>query len=216
MPERHSRLLFIHLRALRRLPASIVSLFMVYDTQTFIFKLIGSYCFNIILLMGLIPGFYKLWLVISSILVIWDTVYVLYRPATMKGGTLFFYPYDIYITIDTLYGNMIDTFVVIQSKCNIVEVILFVISLIVSSVNNNRAKLAGALLCIVASCFTFWKTVIYVMYGYPTMVFRPGNELVTFGVFILPTSLWLILPLLGIYTIGNRIINRLSQHGKQE
>jgi len=71
--------------------------------------------------MSFIPSTYKLWLIVSSLLVVWDALYILYRPATMKGGQYFkyFFPYDTYITIDPLYGNLTDKFVVVQTQCNV-------------------------------------------------------------------------------------------------
>lgn len=168
--------------------------------------------------MSFIPAFYKVWLTISSLIVVWDTLYVLYRPSTMEGGQHFkyFFPYKTYITIDTLYGNLTDTFVVIQSKCNIVEIVLVGLSLLADLGRTTRAKAAAALLCLIASTFTFWKTIIYVMYGYPHLVFAAGKELLTFGVFILPTSFWLIFPLLGIFSIGDRLIRSLEATHKSE
>jgi hypothetical protein len=63
-----------------------------------------------------------IWLVVSSLVVIYDATYVLLRPATMLGGELFrfFSAYDLYIKFDTLYGNLTDSFVVIQSWLNLV------------------------------------------------------------------------------------------------
>ena len=133
--------------------------------------------------MNFIPSWYKLWLVVSSILVVWDCLYIFYRPDTMKGGKYFqyFFPYETYLQIDPLYGNLSDSFVVLQSQCNVVEIILVVLSMLVYAGKSIRAKSAGSLLCLVASCFTFWKTVIYVMYGYKGLVFAKGNELIVLG-----------------------------------
>jgi hypothetical protein len=163
--------------------------------------------------MSFIPSWYKLWLVVSSILVVWDCLYIFYRPDTMKGGKYFqyFFPYETYIQIDTLYGNLTDSFVVLQSQCNVVEIILVVLSMLVYAGKSIRAKSAGSLLCLVASCFTFWKTVIYVMYGYKGLVFAKGNELIVLGAFIIPTACWLVFPVLGIFAIGDRLINQIDK-----
>ncbi len=62
------------------------------------------------------------WLVASSLIVIYDASYVLQRPASMEGGKLFpyFSPYALYIQYDTLYGDLKDSFVVIQSWLNLI------------------------------------------------------------------------------------------------
>lgn len=51
--------------------------------------------------------FLILWLLISLLLVAWDTVYVLGRPHTMPGGRIHHYlwkPYALYGTVDYMYG----------------------------------------------------------------------------------------------------------------
>lgn len=69
-----------------------------------------------------IPKWITVWLFVSSFVVLYDASYVLLRPATMRGGPLFhiYSPYDLYIKFDTLYGNLTDSFVVIQSWLNLV------------------------------------------------------------------------------------------------
>lgn len=69
-----------------------------------------------------IPKPLYIWLILSSFVVIYDASYVLLRPDTMVGGKYFQYfsAYDLYIKFDTLYGNLTDSFVVIQSWLNLV------------------------------------------------------------------------------------------------
>ena len=54
-----------------------------------------------------IPKGIYLWLIISSIIVIYDASYILLRPRSLSGGDLelIFSPYQLYIQYDTLYGN---------------------------------------------------------------------------------------------------------------
>ncbi len=65
--------------------------------------------------MSLSPLWLKAWLFISSLVVTWDYSFVLNRPESMKGGSLnqFFKPYELYVTIDTMYGDLNDRFVVL-------------------------------------------------------------------------------------------------------
>jgi hypothetical protein len=68
------------------------------------------------------PKYIQIWLLISSLVVIYDAAYVLLRPDSMKGGSLFkyFFPYELYIQVDTLYGDIHDKFGIIQSWLNLV------------------------------------------------------------------------------------------------
>lgn len=117
--------------------------------------------------MSFVPRWFAVWMLISYLIMIWDAAYVLYRPATMKGGALFNYfsPYELYIKYDTLYGNLNDKFVVAQSQLNLVEVVIALVSLAAAHFGAQRTRLAGSVMCLVVTCFTFWKTVLYVVYG---------------------------------------------------
>lgn len=74
-----------------------------------------------------------LWLWISIPLVIWDTIYVLFRPHTMPGGWLhrpIYIPYDLYGRIDYVYGwkafNEHNGFTAAQGTLNVVETLLYI------------------------------------------------------------------------------------------
>lgn len=156
---------------------------------------------------------YFFWLVLSSLVVLWDTAYVLYRPHTMQGGSLFGYfsPYVKYIQIDTLYGNVKDRFVVVQAECNLVEVFLQLLSVAIYVLSENQhGKRVAGLIAVIAACFTFWKTIIYLMYGTDHIHLDFNNFLNTFLIFILPTSFWLVMPLWGIMHIGGNLVG--TQH----
>jgi hypothetical protein len=168
--------------------------------------------------MSFVPRWFVVWMVISYLIMIWDASYVLLRPATMKSGHLFSYysPYELYIKYDTLYGNLKDRFVVAQSQLNLIEVVIAFIALAAASSKIERTRLAGGLLCLVVTCFTFWKTVLYVVYGSDHLVVETGKEVEFLFVFIIPTALWLVFPLAGIYGIGERILRWSEQKVKQQ
>lgn len=155
-----------------------------------------------------VPKWLFYWLVLSSFIVIFDATYVLLRPATMAGGALFpyFSPYDLYIKYDTLYGNLTDSFVVIQSWLNLVEVTLILAAVVLSAASSPVKKLVGALVILAASAFVFWKTVIYILYSHDfTTEAVKSVSIDAFFVFILPSSLWIIFPLLTIVTVTNNV-----------
>lgn len=72
------------------------------------------------------------WLSVSMPLVFWDTLYILLRPHTMKGGALqwpLWKPYEIYAAIDHVYGqpgwDNKDGFGGAQGVLNAVELVLY-------------------------------------------------------------------------------------------
>lgn len=155
-----------------------------------------------------VPKWLYIWLVASSLIVIFDASYVLLRPDSMQGGSLFAYfsPYDLYIKYDTLYGNLTDSFVVIQSWLNLVEVTLILAAVGLSLSSCPIKKLVAALVILVSSAFVFWKTVIYILYSHDhTTEAVKTLSLDAVLVFVIPSSLWIIFPLLAIGTIVKNI-----------
>lgn len=156
-----------------------------------------------------IPKALNVWLLLSSLIVIYDATYVLLRPASMVGGDLFRYfsAYDLYIKYDTLYGNLSDSFVVIQSWLNLIEVTLILVALILSLSSCTIKKLISALVILMSSAFVFWKTVIYILYSHDfttdaVKALAPDALLY----FIIPSSLWIIFPFATIVTIIKNIV----------
>lgn len=151
-----------------------------------------------------IPKWLNVWLVVSSLVVIYDASYVLLRPATMEGGELFRYfsGYALYIKYDTLYGNLTDSFVVIQSWLNLVEVSLILAAVLLSLSACPIKKLVSALVVLASSAFVFWKTVIYVLYSHDFTTEAVKNLTPdALLCFVIPSSLWIIFPLLAVLTV---------------
>jgi len=98
----------------------------------------------------IIPKFVTIWIIIASILVTWDAAFVLSRPHSMAGGHLFwlFQPYAKYISVDLLYGNMQNSFVVAQAWLNIFEILGGVLSLIIYHGSKSALPHSGRLFCI--------------------------------------------------------------------
>lgn len=148
------------------------------------------------------------WLLLSAVIVLFDATYVLLRPETLRGGKYFsiFAPYEMYIKFDTLYGANSDSFVVIQSWLNIVEAVLLFIAIFLSTRTCLIKQVCGGLLSIVTSAFVFWKTVIFLWYDRdfttPAVGELTGEALLYY---VIPSSLWIIFPLLTIYLVGRRM-----------
>lgn len=124
----------------------------------------------------------------------------------------------IYIQYDTLYGLNKDTFVVIQSWLNIVEAIFALVAVILSFSGSAKTRLRSGLLAIIISAFVFWKTVIFLIYDKDFITpavksFESGAILF----YMIPSSLWIIFPLLTMYKVSKRIIKQsIEVKGKKE
>lgn len=192
---------------MERLIASVFAL--TYEWQ---FDLYGIK--NITMANLFIPRWLMVWLVASSLIVIYDASYVLQRPASMEGGALFhiYSPYALYIQFDTLYGNLKDSFVVIQSWLNLVEVTLVLSAVLLSLSSCTVKQLISGLIVVVGNAFIFWKTVIYLWYDHHFLA--PAANVPTIQavfVFWIPSSLWIIFPSLAIITVSKNIVKHVKE-----
>ena len=104
---------------------------------------------------------------------------------------------------------------VIQSWLNLVEICLAFLAVILSLCSSRSLKLKGALLAIVVSAFTFWKTVLYVWYAHPFLTAEAKAFTVdSIKFFHFPTSFWLLCPLLTIWSVSSRIASALPKEKK--
>lgn len=132
------------------------------------------------------------WLAVSLPLVIWDTVYVLGRPATMPGGSLhwpLWVPYKLYGEVDFVYGlpalEAKSGFTAAQGSLNVVETLMYVAYLAAwlgagraaatakgkggskSKVLVGRRAAAALLVGFSAAVMTLSKTVLYCEFPFP-------------------------------------------------
>lgn len=127
------------------------------------------------------------WLAISLPLVIWDTGYVLGRPATMPGGWAhwpLYTPYALYGEVDHMYGfkqwNLGNGFTAAQGTLNVVETLMYLVYLAIwyrappaaakkksGAGGQGRKSIAGSpaawavLVAFSAAVMTLSKTVLY-------------------------------------------------------
>jgi len=162
------------------------------------------------------PRWATAWAVIGSLICIWDATYVLTRPRSMANGDLFhiFFPYAKYITLDPLYGNLQNAFVIAQSYINYVELSLALFSVILYQFIGRRNL--GCLILLVASVMTWSKTVLYFVHDNFERSLHPHispTKVETWEyifLFIVPSSLWIILPFACMWNIGGQIIRSLN------
>lgn len=165
----------------------------------------------------LVPKGILLWIFVSNIIVCIDAFFVINRPETLKGGKYysFFWPYENYYKFDTLYAMNDDSFVVIQSWLNACEALISFIACALCLSSCKVKKSLGAVLCFTVSVMVFWKTIIFVWYDHDWLSEQAKNFSVESLVcYYLPSSVWIVFPLLSMYLIGKRFVKRLA--GKQE
>ena len=148
------------------------------------------------------PRWVSAWLVITSVIVIWDASFVLSRPASFAH--ILWAPYRDYIVVDTLYGNVQDSFVWSQSILNLVEVFLNVVSLSLLGANRHRA---AAVVAIFVCAMTSSKTLLYFVMeaacGYSHV--RHNDPMTLLMLYILPNGVWLIVPAFCAASLGVRL-----------
>jgi hypothetical protein len=72
-------------------------------------------------------------------------------------------------------------------------------------------KLIGALVILVGSAFVFWKTVIYIMYSHDfTTSAVKSLSLDAVLYFVIPSSFWIICPLLTIYSVIKNVVGHVK------
>eukprot|EP01080_Neovahlkampfia_damariscottae_P002577 gene2577-3539_t len=114
----------------------------------------------------MIPKWIIVWFIISNILCFYDCAFLLTRPESLKGGSLYwlFSGYtEMYGVADPKYLDMKDGFVLAQCYVNMVEMLFNTLSLFfyfTSSVKNS------AMFGLVASVMTCSKTVLYFLMDY--------------------------------------------------
>lgn len=160
---------------------------------------------------------FRIWLVISAFVVLWDAGFILLRPHTLPGGKYhsFWKPYAKYIQLDTLYNDEKDIFVRVQSVFNIFEAFLTFLASMMLCIKNVKLQVAGSVLALIVSCFTYWKTCIYFFYDEGFINFNNSTfDLVM--LFLIPNLIWIVMPFLAIVSISRGIYFRLSLNLKNK
>ena len=114
----------------------------------------------------MIPKWIMVWFVISNILCIYDCAFLLTRPESMTGGSLYwlFSGYTTgYGVADPKYLDQTDGFVLAQCYVNMVEMLFNTFSLFYYFSSNFKNS---ALFGLVASVMTCSKTVLYFLMDY--------------------------------------------------
>lgn len=160
----------------------------------------------------LFPKWVSTWLVISSIICVWDASFVLLRPASFD--MVLWAPYADYIQVDKLYGNVEDSFVWSQSILNLLEVALNLYTL---SLVRTRQFRAASVMAVVVSTMTSSKTVLYHVMEYACGFCNSAhNDAATLVLlYFLPNGVWIWVPAFVVFHLGGKLSSD-SLHTKRK
>ena len=155
-----------------------------------------------------LPKWIAYWLGLSTIVVIWDALFVLCRPASFSDGSLGFIwspAYDIYTAVDLTYGDVNNH--ALEAVCIMSLLEACVVAWALISNRLGRGRLAHLLACIVTS-LTGAKTVLFflteAMHGWSSLA---HNEfLPLFFIWILPNGLWVLVPFTIAFWTGRKLL----------
>jgi len=155
------------------------------------------------------------WMIVSSVVVIWDASFCLMRPRSFPGGDLHWLwkPYAKYIEVDYVYGIKAyenkDGFTNAQSVMNLVESALnFLYVYYANVVDHPAAPLFG----IIGTSCTLSKTILYWLQEYYSGYSKVGHnslpDLLLY--FVLPNALWLAFPAYALWVFSKHVWTALQ------
>jgi len=169
------------------------------------------------------PKAITIWLLLSSLVVIYDATYILLRPYTFSPNALsrFWQGHNFYATVDHVYGASAlaekDGFPPAQSLMNLVESALNFIYLAKYFSTSGETGRGGMLVVgFMGVVMTLAKTVLYML----VEVCSGGrhvahNDLKTFVLFyILPNSFWIVFPGWCTYWFSKEIVKGIESGGE--
>lgn len=158
--------------------------------------------YNIILF----PKWIKIWIIISALIVFWDVMFVLLRPASLPEGSLAFIwiPYAKYIQIDISYADMQNNFVITQAIMSLFEICIGIISLYLAHI---KKTILAILFAFSALLLTGTKTIFIFLQEFIGHFEHVNHNSISDLVFsyILPNSVWIIIPFIAVFCLGKSL-----------
>jgi len=169
---------------------------------------------------GRLPTWAVIWLAVSFPIVIWDALYIIFRPRSMAGGDLehIWAPYKTYIQADGRYKDMTDGFGIAQSWLNLVEVAVLLVALFAHFKGKPSAVFWAFTTCLMTAAKTacYFLTEICSGFEYTGAALAVGDHYTFWVVFVIPSSFWLIIPLIVCWVTGQHILHTLNKHAKSD
>ena len=154
-----------------------------------------------------LAGWIRVWLVVTTVLCIYDAVFILNRPASLYEWSIYEGYRTWYSKMDKAYADMDYTFVISQSYLNLFECFWNVMALVTGNPSHALLYAFGA------SVMTFEKTVLYlvdgILGGHTTH--NPPYEM-----FVLLSLglIWVFVPLAVMVSIFRTVCRRMDAAGK--
>eukprot|EP01087_Luapelamoeba_hula_P012506 TRINITY_DN348_c0_g1_i1.p1 TRINITY_DN348_c0_g1~~TRINITY_DN348_c0_g1_i1.p1 ORF type:complete len:182 (-),score=32.59 TRINITY_DN348_c0_g1_i1:64-609(-) len=155
-----------------------------------------------------VPTWIWVWLLISFLVTLWDSFFVLLRPRSFPGNDLAWIwpPYHLYIEVDHRYKDLNDGLGYVQALLNIPEALVALYAY-VKHVSGNNSSAWGYVL--IVSTMTFWKTCVYMgsdaVNGFKEMAHVSTFDFYT--LYFLPALPWLVLPFVILITAKNQLFS---------
>lgn len=159
-----------------------------------------------------LPTWISLWLLFSILITSWETGFILLRPESLsdQGNYLnIWLPYLRYVKIDTSYADLSNEFIKFMPCANIIEISIALLALYF----NFLRKTAFAILFAFSSLLlTGTKTItVFMLEAYDRFSHVAHNPLFDLiFMYILPNSLWIIFPFMGVFILGYSLITQLE------
>lgn len=155
-----------------------------------------------------IPRWILVWFIVTAVIQTYDACYVLLGPLSHVGGPLsgLWAGHVLYGNYDKTYGGtQTDAWGEAQSWLNLVEVIGLIVIFF------NLRKPLAAVLGLVVSTATFWKTVAYFTIEASSGLEKTRHSLENgdlagfMFIGVLPNLFWIVIPLLVVISLGRRL-----------
>ncbi|KAL3879201.1 hypothetical protein ACJMK2_031509 [Sinanodonta woodiana] len=167
-----------------------------------------------------LPRWARIWFWISSVVVLFDATFCVFRPYTLPGSGGFlaalFMPYKYYIMVDRRYGDATDSFSLSQGLCNYVEILLNIIALNMPSCYAKETKLTAFM----ASTMTMWKSVLYLLMFYDlgggdSRYRENANPILEIIFGVIPIIIWIIVPLIIIRNMWKDLVGQANDNADE-
>ncbi len=150
-----------------------------------------------------LPKWIIIWLTLSMLINSWDVMYILLRPESFSGGkyAAIFMPYAQYIKIDPSYANLNNQFI---KSLALMDIFQIAIGFLALCFNGFRKITFAILLAFSALLLTGTETVlVFALEAFDHFKHVEHNSAsVILFQYILPNSLWIIFPFLGVFVLG--------------
>lgn len=157
-----------------------------------------------------LPRWIVIWFLVTIPIMLWDSLFILFRPASLPGGSLdwVWWGYRYYIAVDTRYGNINDTLVIAFTWGNLIEMAL---SLLVCFYHKQRRP-ESVLWAFAVAWITLTKTFLYLGCEWASGRASTGQaSLLQFlGLYLLLNGLWLLVPGLIAWKTGQQLLQNAT------